>query len=264
MFMMKTVIQLACATLFAFATSAQAGVISDVGSTAYWGGNDHHYGDSIGGAAYDISSATVTRAENRLTVNIATSFAGYAGTATFATPKGIAYGDVFLASSWNPLGNDAHNTGDNATTGTKWSYGLNLDNRWSNTGGTFTLYELNGASNATDVLTSQDFMSCHLGTQCYYRDGQATAVNTGSASVRNTGLTGTWTVSKNNGLLFDIQIGGTALAGFGDLALHWGETCQNDVIEGITDVPEPATPALVGLAVLGFALRRKTSPHAKA
>ena len=53
------------------------------------------------------------------------------------------------------------------------------------------------------------------------------------------------------------DIRGTALAGFGDIALHWGETCQNDVIEGITDVPEPATPALFGLAVLALAARRK-------
>ena len=134
---------------------------------------------------------------------------------------------------------------------------MNLDNRWSNTGGTVTLYALNGATNASNVLLSQDFMTCAMGTQCFYRDGQATAVNTASRSVQNTGLTGTWTVTKDKSLLFDIQIGGTALAGFGDIALHWGETCQNDVIEGVTDVPEPATPALVALAVAGLALRRK-------
>jgi hypothetical protein len=254
---MKLAIRLATLALLATAASAQAGTISDIGSTAYWGGNDHHYGDAIGGAAYDISSASVTREANRLTVQINTSFAGHAGSATYAAPKGIGYGDVFLASSWNPLGNDAHNTGDNATTGTKWSYGLNLDNRWSNTGGSFTLYELNGATNASNILNSESFMTCAMGSQCYYRDGQATAVKTGSASVRNTGLTGTWTVSANNSLLFDIQIGGTALAGFGDIALHWGETCQNDVIEGYTDVPEPATPALFGLAALLLAVRRK-------
>jgi hypothetical protein len=255
--MMKLATRLVFASALATASLAQAGTISDSGANAYWGGNDHHLGDSIGGAPYDITGATVTRDGNGLTVIIATNFAGLAGSATFAAPKGIGYGDVFLASSWNPFGNDAHHSGDNAATGTVWSYGLHLDNRWSNTGGAFTLYELNGATNASNVLTSQSFMTCAMGTQCYYRDGQATAVNTASSTVRNTGLTGTWSVASGSALRFDIAIGGTTLAGFGDLALHWGETCQNDVIEGYTDVPEPATPALFGLALAAFALRRK-------
>lgn len=241
-----------------FAGSAHAGVITDT----YVGGNDHNYGDSIGGATYDIKSATVTRSGNNLSITIATNFAGHAGIATYANVKGIGYGDVFLASSWNPFGSDAKHINDNAANGTDWSYGLNLDNRWSNTGGTMRLFELNG-SNAADILTSQSFMTCVMGRQCYYRDGQATAVKTTSASVRNTGLSGTWTINPNQSLVLSIDIGGTALAGYGDIAMHWGETCQNDVIEGTTDVPEPATPALIGLAVLCLALRRKMGRSAK-
>ncbi|MEJ7808081.1 MAG: hypothetical protein WKG03_19435, partial [Telluria sp.] len=220
--MMKLATRLVFAALLVSAASAQAGTISDLGNFSYWGGRDHRFGDSIGGNAFDIESATVTREANGLTIQINTNFAGHAGSATYAAPKGIGYGDAFLASSWTPFGNDAHHVNDNAATGTLWSYGLNLDNRWSNTGGVFTLYELNGATNAANVLNSEDFMTCRLGTQCYYRDGQATAVNTASNSVRNTGLTGTWSVAPNSALLFNIDIGGSALAGFGDLALHWG------------------------------------------
>jgi hypothetical protein len=206
---------------------------------------------------FDISSAKVTLNGTSLSIYIATGFAGHAGIHTYAGPKGIGYGDIFLASAWTPNGTDAHHSKDKASNGTKWSFGLNLDNRWSNTGGSFSLYELNGATNGTNILNSESFMKCTLGSQCYYRDGQATAVKTTSSTVRKTGNAGTWTVTKDKGILFNIDVRGTKLAGFGDMALHWGETCQNDVIEGVTDVPEPTTPALIALALAGLALRRK-------
>lgn len=253
---MKLAMMLAAAAVFSFANSAQAGIITDTGANAYWGGNDHKLGDAIGGSLFDITSANVTLSGTMLSIRIATAFAGHAGTAPYAGPNGIGYGDVFLGSAWNPVGNDAHNTGDKASNGTKWSYGLNLDNRWNNAGGSFTLYELNGSTNAKNILNSESFMKCTLGAQCWYRDGQATAVKTTSSTVRNTGLTGTWTVTRNQGMLFNIDVRGTELAGYGDMALHWGQTCQNDVIEGITDIPEPTTPALIVLALAGLALRR--------
>lgn len=261
--MMKFATRLVLASLLACAASAQAGTISDVGNFAYWGGNDHKLGDAIGGSLYDIQSATVTRDGDLLKILINTNFAGHAGSAPYAAPKGIGYGDVLLAAEWKPFGTDPHHLADNARTGTKWSYGLNLDNRWSNTGGTFTLYELNGATNAANLYNSQDFMTCIMGSQCYYRDDQAVAVKTASSSVRNTGLSGKWSVAANRSLQFDINIGTSNLANFDDLALHWGQTCQNDVIEGITDVPEPATPALIGLALLGLALRRAARTSSK-
>jgi len=237
----------------ASALGAQAGVINDT----YWGADGHGYGDVIGGSMYDIQNANVTLTGNVLTVKISTNFAGHAGTATWAGPNGIGYGDLFLASAWTPYGADAQHTNDKASNGTHWSYGLNLDNRWSNTGGTFTLYELNGINNTDNILLSQNFLTCGLGTQCYYRDGQAVAVKTTSSSVHNTGLTGTWTVTPNSAITFTMNVGSSAISQYTNLALHWGETCQNDVIEGVTKVPEPGSLALLFLGLAGFAVARR-------
>lgn len=237
--------------------AACAGTINDIGADAYWGGKHHGYGDVIGGSQFEIQGAHASLNGSLLTIRIDTNFAGKAGANPWAAAKGIGYGDVFLGSAWSAFGDDAHKAADNASKGTKWNYGLNLDNRWSNTGGTFSLYELNGATNGANILNSESFMSCAKGYRCYFRDGQETAVKTTSSTVRNTGLTGSWKVDAGSGLLFTIDVSGTELAKVGGLALHWGQTCQNDVVEGFVDVPEPAGAALFGLGLGLMALRRK-------
>lgn len=245
------------------APSAMAGGISDVGVNSYWGADNHGYGDVIGNSTYDISGATITKVGSVLTITIATNFAGHAGISPGSAPGGIGYGDVFLANSWNPFGTDEHHINDNASNGTKWSYGLNLDNRFSNTGGTFKLYKLNGATNASNILNSESFITC--GTTCTYRDGQETAVKTTSSTVVNTGLTGNWTVTADQQIKFTINIASSAdLMNFTAFAMHWGETCQNDVIEGLVRVvPVPGSlPLLVmGLGAM-WALRRRSNPAA--
>ncbi|UUZ47182.1 hypothetical protein LP420_27330 [Massilia sp. B-10] len=56
-------------------------------------------------------------------------------------------------------------------------------------------------------------MSCALGKNCYFHDGQATAVKTASATVTNTGLTGQWSVTMlSKSLHFVIDVRGTDLA----------------------------------------------------
>src|SRR5665647_259749 len=154
---------------------------------------------------FEFRIAAITRIGSVLTVTIATNFAGNAGADPWAAVNGIGYGDVFLGQTWNPFGTDAHHVNDNAADGTHWSYGLSLDNRWSNTGGTFKLYQLNGASNADNIRNSESFLTCQIGTQCYYRNGQTTAVKTASSTVSDTGLTGTWTVTANQELKFTIN-----------------------------------------------------------
>jgi hypothetical protein len=242
--------------------SARAGGISDTGVNAYWGADSHNYGDVIGGSTYDIQGTTITRVGNVLTIAIATSFAGHAGMDTAITPGGVGYGDLFLAQSWNPFGTDSHHVNDNDNNGTLWSYGFALDNRFSNTGGTFKLYQLNGATNDANVLDSEKFMNCALGSACYYRDGQAVAVKTQSnPNVAYTGMTGSWTVTANQELKFSITLASSSdLLKYTSLAMHWGETCQNDVIEGqVGLVPVPGALPLMalGLVMLGLSRRRR-------
>jgi hypothetical protein len=247
--------------LFA-AVGARAGGISDTGVNAYWGADSHNYGDVIGGSTYDIQGATITRVGNVLTISIATSFAGHAGMDANLTPGGIGYGDLFLAQTWKPFGADANHVKDNDNNGTLWSYGFALDNRYSNTGGSFKVYALNGKNNDANVLDSEKFMKCTLGSSCYYRDGQATAVNTqNNPNVANTGMSGSWSVTANKELKFTITLASSSdLLKYSSLAMHWGETCQNDVIEGqVSLVPVPGALPLTGLGLmmLGLARRRR-------
>ena len=240
------------------AGAAHAGVIDDTGANAYWGGDAHGYGDVIGDSTYYIHGATIERVGNLLTIEISTNFAGHAGAEPTMAPGGIGYGDLFLAQTWKPFGSDANHAGDNAGNGTLWSYGFSLDNRYSNTGGSFKLYQLNGATNGANIKGSEAFMSCGLGSACYYRNGQATAVDTASSSVIDTGLAGTWTVTQNKGLAFQIALSSTDLLNYSAYAMHWGETCQNDVIEGqVNVVPTPGVLPLMALGLAAFAATRR-------
>jgi hypothetical protein len=239
--------------------TAHAGGISDTGVNAYWGSDDHNAGDVIGASTYDIQGATITRIGSVLTIAISTSFAGHAGMDSNIVAGGIGYGDVFLGDTWNPYGKDANHASDNASNGTIWDYGFSLDNRFSNTGGTFKLYSLNGSTNASNILNSGSFIKCATGVNCEYRNGQATAVNTGSSTVQYTGLTGSWSVAKDSSLTFKLDLGKSNLLNFDNFAMHWGETCQNDVIEGYTRaVPLPGSLPLTALGIVALiAIRRR-------
>jgi hypothetical protein len=243
----------------ALASAAQAGTITD----NYNGATDAQGNyDVIGSSTYDISGASITRAGSTVTITVNTAFAGHAGMDSGVQSGGIGYGDVFLSKLWTPAGSasDRYST-DNASNGTLWSYGLVLDNRMNNAGGNFTLYKLNGNTNASNVLTTSQVMTCSNPSQCVYRSGQVDEVNT-KGSVSKTSVTGSWTVTNDQKLVFTMtDVSSTDLINWNSFAMHWGETCQNDVIEGLTRVvPQPGSLPLLafGMGVLFLTRRRRT------
>jgi hypothetical protein len=247
--------------VFAYAGIATAYPIND----AYYGGNDHHYGDIIGGPVFDVKGASIKRNGTQVTVDIFTNFAGHADELLFPAytqraasrlngrSMGIGYGDLFLASEWTPFGGDAHHLQDNNLTGTHWTYGFSIDgNRWTDAGGSGTFYALSGATNDANALLSSDFLS-----GATFRDGQEVGVDRASSTVQALS-DGSWSVDTTPGsshLRFSFDVGNTALATSQDIALHWAMSCANDTIEGEQYVPEPGTLALMLPALL--ALRRR-------
>lgn len=232
---------------------------------AYVGGDDHGYGDIIGASNhFDVMSIDVNRSGNMLYVDVFTNFAGKGDNGLFSgytnTPasngNGIGYGDLFLATEWNPDDSQAGYLSDNHATGTIWEYGFALDNRWSANGGMGQLYSLNSGNNDANSLLSEDFLSGAV-----YRDGQEIAVDTNS-DVSALGLGG-WQVNQaNKQISFVFDLTGTSLLSSDTIALHWAMTCGNDVIEAefpMSSVPEPAALSMLSLGLLGFMARRKSN-----
>ncbi|MFC5549103.1 hypothetical protein [Massilia aerilata] len=84
-------------------------------------------------------------------------------------------------------------------------------------------------------------------------------MDTGSTGAIDTGVVGTWTVTPDKALEFTVTVSSTGLLNYSSIAMHWGETCQNDAIEEqVNMVPAPAPLSLMalGLVALGATRRR--------
>ena len=216
----------------------------------YIGGDANGWGDVIGNTTYfDTHSMDVELVGNMLSVSINTNFAGRGDDGLFSGltgGNGIGYGDLFLASSWNPYG-AAPYVEDNASNGTDWAVAFSLDDRWTD-GGTGSVYNLAGDN--SDVLLSEDFL-----TGGTFRNGQEIAVDTTGKTAVSSGIN--WDITGNN-INFLIDLTGTALEGSDTIALHWGMTCGNDTIEGeYTVVPEPAVLGLLAIGLIGIGVSQR-------
>ena len=251
-------INLLSAVLLACLTVLSGPGAATVLTDNYVGGDDHGWNDVIGATGlFDITHADINRSGNTYIIDIYTNFAGRADDGLFsaytAGNTGIGYGDLMLSRTWSPFGSAPY-MDDNHSTGTNWEYGVVLDDRWSSDGGSLSLYAVVG-SNADSFLLADDFL-----TGAVFRNGQEIAVDQTSSSVIALTNTGTWSVHTdgiydgNDFLRMSFDVSNTGLAGTDNLAMHWGLTCGNDVIEGFVNgpsggtVPEPSTLGLLSIA----------------
>ncbi|GMQ87641.1 MAG: hypothetical protein BMS9Abin08_0846 [Gammaproteobacteria bacterium] len=238
----------------------------------YIGADNQGHGDVIGDTGdFQIFGMDASLSGTTLSVSINTTFAGKGDNLLFDwatnTPngggKGIGYGDLFLSSAWTPFGAPNYEL-DDASNGTTWSYGFALDDRWMNEGsaGTGKLYALSGDN--SDILLSEDFLN-----DATFRNGQEVAVDTSGKTPVGFG---NWNIDTTSQLVnFEINLLDTNLLAGPEIALHWGFTCANDVIEGAIDVsipdesnvPEPGVLSLLGfgglvMSLAGFVRRRRS------
>ena len=176
---------LALSTLFGLSATSQAYMLDD----NYVGGDAHGHGDVIGSnSLFDTKGLDVTVSGSNVLVDIYTNFANTNAIGSFASSTfnglGIGSGDLFLSNSYTPYGSSSNGyLTDNASNGNFWTYGLSINDRYSETGGSASLYALNGPDNDASALLSEDFLSRNT-----FRNGQEVAIDTQSpfATVINT------------------------------------------------------------------------------
>lgn len=246
------------------------GVTGYIGGDATGASTGTDYGDVVGDPdTFNISSMEIEQNGTQFRFTVNTKFAGNAGIFQNYTEgnTGIGYGDLFLANAWSPAGSAPYlDDNAHAPDATDWTWGLILNDRFNNDGGTVSLARLPG-SNLDTALLSDDLMTGNA----EWRYGQEVIVDTSNTAIDSdsvelvTSSGGSWSLGAEQ-LQINFDLGQTDLLNGNTLAFHWGMTCANDVIEGEVDlakkVPEPGTIGLVALALVAIFLLRRPSTKA--
>ncbi len=193
--------------------------------------------DIVGLASFEVEWMDINITGDLMKVDIRTDYVD--GTVD------TTYGDLFISSDgWHPYG-DAPYYYDNYNEGEVWEYVFDVDQG--------NLYDIR---NAQDQILFSDTAYAAAHNREYYRAGQEALIDPAHLTAIGTGSAG-----KNGdfySLSFDISGMGLDLLNL-NLGFHWGQTCGNDVIEGVfQSVPEPSTVLLLGAGLAGLiAIGRK-------
>lgn len=204
--------------------------------------------DLIGSAdQYEVSRMDVTIEPSYVQVDIYSRWFDNIGV------NDTEIGDFFISTDdWTPFGSAANSYDtDVPANGEDWEYALIFDTRdGSVTSGNLSLYSVDGP-----ILTSGPAYTPNyrLGQEILYDTSNDTPESFGGGSWELFGLGTANDQDDYMRLYFDNLTLGLDIE---DFAFRWSMTCANDIIEGGSEVPEPASLLLFGAGMAGFAGRR--------
>ncbi len=247
----KTSLLLSIALILATGTLADATIINDTGSDAYYGARAYGLtgvlpstSDVIGNPAiFDVTSMEVTYTGHSLSARINSGYFQY-----WHDNGAYQPGDLFLSTDgWTPDSGSAATNYDHdyMGNGTSWEY----------------VVHLTGLQPGSDA-GSTELYSIGEGSIGYGSERTIQEVTFDPDSTATPSATGTWSLVGGDGsaaapytaMLISLTLP-DVFAGFDRLGLHWGMTCGNDIVEGevtAAPVPEPATMLLFGTGLMGL------------